>query len=91
MISSASGSSISSSSPEPPPTLRVGGICLLSPTTTFAKVRDRETNKLVADRSTVIYNSRITLGGIPEAAYRYQLGSRSAVPRGTSRSAAPKT
>jgi predicted helicase len=46
---------------------------------TFAKVRDAETKKLVADRSTVIYNPRITLSGIPEAAYRYQLGSRSAI------------
>ena len=31
------------------------------------------------DRSTVIYNSRITLRGIPEQADRYQLGSRSAI------------
>ena len=46
---------------------------------TFAKVRDPETKKLVADRSTVVYNSRITLSGIPEDAYRYQLGSRSAI------------
>ncbi|MCB9406369.1 MAG: DEAD/DEAH box helicase [Tetrasphaera sp.] len=46
---------------------------------TFAKVRDPETKKLVADRSTVVYNSRITLSGIPEEAYRYQLGSRSAI------------
>ena len=45
----------------------------------FAKVRDPETKKLVADRSTVVYNSRITLSGIPEEAYRYQLGSRSAI------------
>ncbi|MFZ1814518.1 MAG: type ISP restriction/modification enzyme, partial [Rhizobiaceae bacterium] len=44
----------------------------------FAKVRDTET-KLVADRSTVVYNSRISLTGIPEEAYRYQLGSRSAI------------
>lgn len=46
---------------------------------TFAKVRDPETKKLVADRSTVVYNSRITLSGIPEEAYRYLLGSRSAI------------
>ncbi len=46
---------------------------------TFAKVRDEVTKKLVADRSTIVYNSRITLGGIPEEAYRYMLGSRSAV------------
>ena len=34
----------------------------------FAKKRDPETKKLVADKSTVIYNDRITLSGIPEAA-----------------------
>ena len=45
----------------------------------FAKVRDPETKKLVADRSRVIYNSHIELSGIPDAAYRYMLGSRSAV------------
>lgn len=45
----------------------------------FAKARDPETNKLVADRSTVKYNAHIQLSGIPEAAYRYQLGSRSAI------------
>jgi predicted helicase len=45
----------------------------------FAKVRDPETKKLVADRTKVLYNSHIELSGIPEAAYRYQLGSRSAV------------
>jgi predicted helicase len=45
----------------------------------FAKVRDPETKKLVADRSRVVYNSHIELGGIPEAAYRYMLGSRSAI------------
>lgn len=31
------------------------------------------------DRSTIIYNSQITLTNIPEEAYRYQLGARSAV------------
>ncbi len=31
------------------------------------------------DRSTIVYNDRITLTGIPEAAYRYMLGSRSTV------------
>lgn len=46
----------------------------------FAKARDPESNKLVvADRSTIIYNDRITLSGIPEEAYRYMLGSRSAI------------
>ncbi|SMC38963.1 DEAD/DEAH box helicase [Janibacter indicus] len=45
----------------------------------FAKVLDPETNKKVADRSTIVYNDRITLSGIPEQAYRYMLGSRSAI------------
>ncbi|HET7477126.1 MAG TPA: type ISP restriction/modification enzyme [Dermatophilaceae bacterium] len=45
----------------------------------FAKVRDLETKKLVADRSTIVYNSRITLNGMPKEAYRYMLGSRSAI------------
>ena len=45
----------------------------------FAKVRDPETKKLVVDRSTIVYNDRITLSGIPEEAYRYTLGSRSAI------------
>ena len=33
----------------------------------------------VRDRSVIHYNDRITLSGIPEEAYRYQLGSRSAI------------
>ena len=37
----------------------------------FAKVRDPETNKLVADRSTIIYNDRITLSGIPAVSYTH--------------------
>ena len=45
----------------------------------FAKVRDPETKKLVPDRSAVVYNSRITVSGIPEEAHRYMLGSRSAI------------
>ena len=45
----------------------------------FAKVRDPQTKKLVADRSSIVYNSRITLKGIPEEAHRYMLGSRSAI------------
>ncbi|WP_344074860.1 type ISP restriction/modification enzyme [Nocardiopsis metallicus] len=31
------------------------------------------------DRSAIIYNSRVTISGIPERAYRYQLGARSAI------------
>lgn len=45
----------------------------------FAKVRDPETKKLAADKSTIMYNGEITLSGIPETAYRYMLGSRSAI------------
>jgi predicted helicase len=45
----------------------------------FAKVRDEQTKKLVTDPTRIVYNSRITLRGIPEDAYRYMLGSRSAV------------
>jgi predicted helicase len=47
----------------------------------LAKVRDPQTKKLVADKTSVIYYSRITLTGIPETASRHQLGSRSAVER----------
>lgn len=35
--------------------------------------------KGVVDRSTIHYNHRVTLTGIPEEAYRYQLGARSAI------------
>jgi predicted helicase len=42
----------------------------------FARVRDPETKKLITDKASVIYSSRIALTGIPEAAHRYQLGSR---------------
>lgn len=45
----------------------------------FAKTRDPETKKLVADKSSIVYNAHITLAGIPQDAYRYMLGSRSAV------------
>jgi predicted helicase len=31
------------------------------------------------DRYTIVYNSRVTVSGIPERAYRYQLGARSAI------------
>ncbi|MER6370731.1 type ISP restriction/modification enzyme [Streptomyces mirabilis] len=31
------------------------------------------------DRTTIIYNSRVTVSNIPEEAYRYQLGARSAI------------
>jgi Type ISP C-terminal specificity domain len=34
---------------------------------------------LTNDRSTIVYNDHITLLGVPEEAYRYMLGSRSAI------------
>ena len=45
----------------------------------WAKVRDPETEKLVNDTTTIIYNKHLTISGIPEDAERYQLGSRSAL------------
>lgn len=33
----------------------------------------------VADRSTIIFNSHVTLGGIPEDAYRYEVNGKSAI------------
>ena len=39
----------------------------------------RRDGTTVVDRSSIIYNPRITVTGIPDAAYRYQLGARSAV------------
>ena len=38
-------------------------------------IRDRS----VPERSIIVYNDAITLTGVPEEAYRYQLGSRSAL------------
>ncbi|WBB48505.1 DEAD/DEAH box helicase [Verrucosispora sp. WMMA2044] len=35
--------------------------------------------KGVTDRSTILYNQRVVLSNIPEEAYRYQLGARSAI------------
>lgn len=42
------------------------------------KMRYPQKNK-VADRSTLVYNSHITLRGIPDQAHEYMLGSRSAL------------
>ncbi|MFG2512647.1 DEAD/DEAH box helicase [Streptomyces sp. NPDC048584] len=44
--------------------------------TTKMKFPSRKGEK---DKSTVIYNSRVTLSNVPEEAYRYQLGGRSAI------------
>lgn len=45
----------------------------------WAKKKDPETGKNINDTSTMIYNSRVTIAGIPEEAEEYQLGSRSAL------------
>jgi predicted helicase len=43
------------------------------------KVTDPATGKKVDDKSRIIYNDWITIGDIPEEAYGYELGSRSAI------------
>lgn len=45
----------------------------------FAKTRDPETNKSVPDRTTVIYNDRITLRNIPLEAYDYIINGKPAL------------
>ncbi|WP_313554244.1 type ISP restriction/modification enzyme [Stutzerimonas nitrititolerans] len=45
----------------------------------FAKTKDPETGKSINDRSTVIYNHRITLKGIPEAAWDYVVNGKAAL------------
>ncbi|ALN78635.1 DEAD/DEAH box helicase [Lysobacter antibioticus] len=45
----------------------------------FAKKKDPETGKNVDDRSTVIYNTKITLKGIPEAAWEYVVNGKAAL------------
>ena len=45
----------------------------------WGKKKDPETGKNVEDRTTIIYNSKVTIAGIPENADRYLLGSRSAL------------
>lgn len=45
----------------------------------WARVRDEETGKLVNDPTTIIYNSKVTITGIPPEADDYMLGSRSAL------------
>lgn len=45
----------------------------------FAKKRDPDTGKSVNDRSTVIYNNKITLSGIPEAAWDYVVNGKAAL------------
>ncbi|MDX2358946.1 DEAD/DEAH box helicase [Dietzia sp. PP-33] len=45
----------------------------------WGRIRDEETGKLVNDPTTIIYNSKVTITGIPPEAEDYMLGSRSAL------------
>lgn len=45
----------------------------------FAKKIDPETGKSLNDRSTVIYNTKITMTGIPEAAWDYVVNGKAAL------------
>lgn len=45
----------------------------------FAKKKDPETGKSVNDRSIVIYNDKITMRGIPEAAWDYIVNGKAAL------------
>lgn len=45
----------------------------------WGKKKNPETGKNVDDRTTLVYNPKVTIAGIPEEAERYMLGSRSAL------------
>lgn len=45
----------------------------------FAKKKDPDTGKSINDRSIVIYNNKITLRGIPEAAWDYVVNGKAAL------------
>ncbi|APG70002.1 hypothetical protein LL717_08140 [Lactobacillus delbrueckii subsp. lactis] len=45
----------------------------------FGKKRDAESGKLKKDKSTIIFNSDITIKDIPEKAYEYVVNGRSAI------------
>ncbi|UOT08485.1 DEAD/DEAH box helicase (plasmid) [Rhodococcus opacus] len=45
----------------------------------WGKTKDASTGKSLDDRTTIVYNSKVTITGIPEDAERYMLGSRSAL------------
>lgn len=45
----------------------------------WGKKKDPDTGKSVDDRTTIIYNPKVTITGIPVEAERYMLGSRSAL------------
>lgn len=65
---------------DPYPLTVVGGEPVGDPYDWFRveKLRWGTTSK-ARDRSTIVYNTRITVAGIPEAAHGYMLGSRSAL------------
>ncbi|WP_455481704.1 type ISP restriction/modification enzyme [Bartonella sp. B35(2025)] len=45
----------------------------------FAKKKDPKTGKSIDDKTTLIYNGRITIENIPEEAYEYVVGGKSAL------------
>lgn len=45
----------------------------------FAKKKDPDTGKNINDRGTVIYNAKITLTGVPEAAWDYVVNGKAAL------------
>ena len=45
----------------------------------YPKVTDPDTKKKVDDKTAVVYNSQVTVRGIPERAHDYVLGSRSGI------------
>lgn len=45
----------------------------------FAKKKDPKTGNPIADRSTVIYNDKITISGIPDAAWDYVVNGKAAL------------
>lgn len=45
----------------------------------WGKKKDTDTGKNIDDRTTIVYNPKVTITGIPEDAERYMLGSRSAL------------
>lgn len=45
----------------------------------FAKKKDPDTGKSINDRSIVIYNNKITMSGIPEAAWDYVVNGKAAL------------
>ncbi|WP_229568658.1 DEAD/DEAH box helicase [Rhodococcus sp. RDE2] len=45
----------------------------------WGKKKDSVTGKQAEDRTTIVYNPKVTITGIPEEAERYMLGSRSAL------------